>query len=58
MVDKPIQNRQDAYNAYAQTMENGNQYYRGGNLEMAQKLWDKAEEFWDLYYYWDEVESE
>lgn len=52
-----IRNKQDAYHAYAEAMELGNASYRQGDHAFAESYWNEAEMFWDLYYYWDEVEE-
>lgn len=56
-MEEPIRTKQEAYNDYARLMEQGNKLYRMGDEEGAEFMYQRAEESWDLYYYWDEIEE-
>lgn len=53
-METRIQTKQQAYNHYAELMEKGNECSRAGYEDEALIFWNKANEAWDIYFYWDE----
>lgn len=58
MTEKTPYTKQQAYNAYAEAMEAHASYARAGEDDKAEYWWNEAQIFWDLYFYWDEVEEQ
>lgn len=56
MHNSSPKNKQEAYNIYADLMECGNRFSSQGADNEAQQLWNQANEVWDIYFYWDDVE--
>lgn len=58
MKKTAIRTKQEAYNAYALEMDKSNEAYENRNYPAYAEALRKADELWDLYFYWDEVEDE
>jgi hypothetical protein len=49
-----ITTKKQAYDTYVQAMQAHKEYAELGNSYKSEEYFVLANEFWDLYYYWDE----